>query len=474
MNGLWLYLHFPLLSLEMLCTGNAQEPAALLDERAARLGLCNRAAQAQGIQPDMAVARAISLVPELRLLQADPAQAVQQLEGLALWSGRFSARVSVQPPCGILLEIASMLRYFQGLESLWEDLQAQVKVLDLSMTAATGHTPLAARLLALDGGFCAPDASRHLQRLQSVPVGRLELAAKPLEQLNGMGFTRLGHLLALPATELAHRLGPGLTLYLERLTGRRPDPPHYFAVPDTFSRELLLPYEVERTQALLFGLRRLLAQLEGFLRARHWRALRLQLILLQADRQQQSLVVGHAAGEQSADIWLELCRLRLERLQLTKPVIGLRLGATEFSDLASGREDLFSAMAAQDSPAQLLSRLQMRLGEQALYRVVPWDDYRPERSWRVAPLDGALPRPHRVSEAPCLRPVWLLVTPQRVPGHRVGNDIALIQGPERIVGGWWDQHPVRRDYYIGRWPDGRQGWLYHAPGGSWYLHGWFG
>jgi protein ImuB len=470
MNGLWLYLHFPLLPLEMQGTADTREPAALLDERASRLELCNATAQARGLEPGMTVALALNLVPELRLLQTDARQAAQQLEGLALWSGRFSARVSLQPPWGLLLELESMLRYFQGLGALWENIQTQLQALELSCISATGHTPLAARVLALDGGFCAAEAAEHLQRLQSVPIERLELDAKMRAQFRGLGFSRLGELLALPATELAHRFGAGLTTWLERLTGQRPDPPRYFAIPATFLRELPLNYEVERTEALLFGLRRLLIPLEGFLRAHYCCAVRLQLDLLQRQGL-QTLQVGHAQGAQSAEIWLELCRLRLERLVLARPVIGLRLGVAECRDIESGAEDLFGTARVQDAPAQLLSRLQMRLGEQALYRVMPREDYRPERSWSRGPLKGPLPV---LPDAPGLRPFWLLNAPERLSPNAVGCTIELLQGPERIVSGWWDQHPVRRDYYIGRWADGRRGWLYREPDGGWYLHGWFG
>jgi protein ImuB len=77
-------------------------------------------------------------------------------------------------------------------------------------------------------------------------------------------------------------------------------------------------------------------------------------------------------------------------------------------------------------------------------------------------------------DAPAVRPLWLLASPELLVRSTVGSVIQLLQGPERIVSGWWDQHPVRRDYYIGCWPDGRRGWLYHEPGGDWYLQGWFG
>ncbi|GGO88221.1 hypothetical protein GCM10011348_43220 [Marinobacterium nitratireducens] len=469
MKGLWLYLHFPLLPLEMRSEGR-RAPLALLDERGARVRLCNVEAAEQGVQPQMAVATALSLVPELELLTPQPAQEPRYLEGLALWSGRFSARVSLQPPLGLLLEIASMLRYFRGLETLWQELTTQLEQLQLSACIATGQTPLAARLLALDGGFRACDPEQYRARLGQVPTERLGLDERLQSRLRGLGLQRLEQLLALPSAELAHRLGPELTACLDRLTGRLPDPPRYFEPPEVFCGELPLAYEVEQTLALLFPLRRLLAQLEGFLRARHWRALELQLELTQQERNQR-LSVGHAAGEQCAEVWLELCRLRFERLTLEQPVIGLRLEATQFRDLERGREDLFSIAPREDTPARLLSRLQTRLGSDALCRLEPCADYRPERGWRRAPLQGRL---SSAALQPGARPGWLLEIPQRLPSRQVGSAIELLQGPERIVSGWWDSAPVRRDYYIGRWPDGRRGWLYREAGGDWYLHGWFG
>lgn len=470
MKGLWLYLHFPLLALESH-SDVLEQPAALLDEHAVRIVQVNALAQACGVVPGMAMASALSLEPRLRLLQACAEQHRSQLEGLGLWSGRFSARVSLQPPDGVLLEIASMLRYFQGLDGLRRRLRQQLEKLDLTCVTATGHTPRAARLLALDGGFWAEDESRHEQRLARVPLARLELDERQQSRLKGLGLSRLGQLQALPSRELAHRLGAALSEQLACISGQQADPPEYFVPPERFCRVITLSHEVERAAALIFPLRRLLEELEGFLHARCRRAVTLELSLEHTQEQQQ-LTIGHATGEQRAEAWLELCRLRLERLQLSRPVVGLRLEVHELRELEPGREDLFSPRLPADAPAQLLSRLTSRLGEQALGRLVPCEDHRPECSWRRLPATGRWPKEMVASSG--RRPGWLLMSPEPLVADWVGSSIALLEGPERIAGGWWDQHPVRRDYYVARWPDGRCGWVFRDAGGEWFVHGWFG
>lgn len=70
-----------------------------------------------------------------------------------------------------------------------------------------------------------------------------------------------------------------------------------------------------------------------------------------------------------------------------------------------------------------------------------------------------------------LRPAWLLPEPRplQVPVARI------LSGPERVESGWWDEHDVRRDYYVLETVTGQHAWAFSAPGqrGPWMLHGWF-
>ena len=496
----WLYLHFPLLPLE-LCYHNANPgPAALSEGHRGRLWLCNGEAEAKGVRPGSSIAAASALCPELRLFgQRRPQRERQQLQALALWAGRFSARVALAPPQGLLLEVATMARYFGSLETLRQQLQQALSELRFSVQTASGHTPAAARLLAQQGGCCSMDREALQQQLLQLPVDALEIPAEQRGQLSGMGIRQLQPLLALPREALAVRFGPALLNYLDRLTGRQADPPHYFEPPHHFRRQLILDHELENSQALLFPLRRLLAELEGFLIARQRLADSLQLSLGQRRGQAAPLELGHSGGEYRQQAWLELWRLRLERLQLQQPVVSLTLRSTGLRPMGAAPADLFQPSGG-DSPQRLLSRLQTRLGPAAVRGMARVADHRPEKSWRAidprpwadgaaaaaaplsapssAPLSTPLSAPLSAPSstppsAPPDRPSWLFRQPRPLSSPSA-LQIELLRGPERIATGWWDQQPIRRDYYIGRWPDGRIGWLFCDERRRWYQHGWFG
>ncbi|MEH6628647.1 MAG: DNA polymerase Y family protein [Motiliproteus sp.] len=494
---LWFYLYFPLLPLEMLYSDKTLKPAVLLDQRRARLWLCNEQASEQGLKSGMAVATACSLCPKVQLLSRQPQQERQQLESLALWAGSFSAQISLQNDNGILLESASMLPYFQGFEPYHRRLQQQLQNIGFSSTIATGHTPLAARLLAHNGGFISTEPEQHLAQLGQLPVAALKLEPKTQERLIGMGLCRLYQLLQLPRNELASRLGAELLDYIDRLRGQQPDPQPLFTPPLQFIQRLDLLHEIDNSQALLFPLRRLLAALEGYLNSRQLRAETLLLELSERQKPDRDacatvrLPLKHSGGEYRSEAWLELWRLRLERLQLQQPIIAMQLSVDQFLERQGVSQDLFvpekNTQSQRQSPQQLLSRLQTRLGEGAISRIGLVADHRPEKSWRRIPSDqpaASINTAATVTAVPATtapkgygaqRPCWLLKQPQPLPAVQLQQQIIrLLQGPERIVSGWWDKSPIRRDYYIGRWPDGRLGWLYRNHQGEWYLHGWFG
>ena len=58
---------------------------------------------------------------------------------------------------------------------------------------------------------------------------------------------------------------------------------------------------------------------------------------------------------------------------------------------------------------------------------------------------------------------------------RYQGPLELVNGPERIESGWWDEAGITRDYYLARNPAGLSLWTFRdRRGGGWYLHGYFG
>ena len=68
----------------------------------------------------------------------------------------------------------------------------------------------------------------------------------------------------------------------------------------------------------------------------------------------------------------------------------------------------------------------------------------------------------------------------RCLNRRRGRPLRLLAGPERIETGWWDEHPVQRDYFIAEAHDGALVWVFRhrlpQPPGEpvWFLQGLFG
>jgi protein ImuB len=102
-------------------------------------------------------------------------------------------------------------------------------------------------------------------------------------------------------------------------------------------------------------------------------------------------------------------------------------------------------------------------------------DHRPERAFRRT-------LPGRAGDGRCElhRPLWLLPRPSplRADGAspQIDTPITLLDGPERVETGWWDDFDVKRDYFVARDGSGTKVWLFRERTGrrDWFLHGIFG
>ena len=195
-----------------------------------------------------------------------------------------------------------------------------------------------------------------------------------------------------------------------------------------------LGHEVESHTALLFPLRRLVGDLCTFLSIRDGGVQRFVLRLehevvkcaglggtgAAATRREDSVAyteveVGLLAAEREPAMLFELARSRLERVSIPAPVVALRLLARQLPPFVPASRDLFDSRHQQQLPwPQLRERLRARLGGEAVYRVAPADDPRPERAWQRLQGDGA-----RIETAPARppRPPWLLPRPLPLRGE---------------------------------------------------------
>lgn len=473
---LWLSLHLPQLPLEVFSRGWAScEPMAVVEggHGRARVSVANRAARKGGAHVGLSAAAAQALVDGLRLFRRDPRKESEALAGLATWAGQFTSQVSLEAD-GLLLEIASSLRLFGGLEKLVGKVCRGIRALGYQALPAVAPTPLAASWLARAGQAAMITERADLaERLARLPLALLDGEAAHHDMLAAMGLTTLGDCLALPRAGLRRRFGEALLNQIDRALGLLPDPREAFQPPAQFASRLELPAEVHDSAALSFASRRLIHELEGFLRARDAAIQRFHLDLLHGEAPATRVTVGLASPGRDGQRLFGLLRERLERLALPQPVGGIVLTAEHILPHQACTLELFpDARREAHGMAPLIERLRARLGDGMVYALECVADHRPEQAMQVS-------EPGRGRErifAPC-RPCWLLPRPR--PLHcrdgvpHLGGALILDRGPERIESGWWDGHPVARDYFVASSPGGSRYWVYREAGGEWFLHGIF-
>jgi protein ImuB len=373
------------------------------------------------------------------------------LETLAGWACQYTPRVALEPDA-LLLEVEGSLRCFGGREALLAALEGGVRDLGLTAVPVTAVTALAALWRARGGGVA----------LEQVPATVLGADAG---FFGNLGVKTLGQVLALPRDGLARRCGQGLVDAIDRALGRLPESYAFFTPPGRFCARLELPAEVTHAEALLFGARRLLIQMEGLLAARHAGVRGFTLRLAQVDGSTRDLRVDLASAARDAARLCELLREKLFTLELRRPVEAIVLEAGDFSELAGRSRGLFGDDAAEaEDWARMVERLQARLGRDAVCGITPYPDHRPEHAWRrVEPGEWD---PHEFAP-PGPRPAWLLETAVSIEEEKLD----LLAGPERIACGWWDGDEARRDYFVAGLGAGIA-WVYREEG-RWYVHGFF-
>jgi protein ImuB len=486
---LWLAIRLPLLALE-ICP--QQPPSAVIAKEC--IVVCDTLAAHGGIVPGMRLADAWGLLPELTVRPRDAAREARQLEALACWAGRFTSEVCLSPPTALLLEVQGSLRLFGGLEALLAQLRAGITEQGHLACIALAPTPRAALWLAAGNHGaevpCCYSLEAMRERLACLPLQILELPPAQERRVAGFGVRSVGDLLRLPRAGLVRRLGAGFGTQLAQALGELPDPQPRFRFPETFRAHLELAARVDDAARLLFAARRLVAMLCGWLAARSSGVAVCRLLLEHETKETSTIELVFSAVTRDAERIVRVLRERLERLVLESPVEAIALLA-EAPEALPGREgSLFAgvsgvggvsgglgAEAAAENVAQLVERLQARLGSESVHGLSALAEHRPEDASRlVSPGCG--------QEVPVAgpRPTWLLPRPKPLPEingrPQHSGPLTLLAGPERIESGWWDAEEagatgdIRRDYFVALSSRHEWLWVYRSPGG-WFLHGFF-
>lgn len=477
---LWLCLYFPALPLESIPGAGSDSPCAILTGQKSRpvILLANDLAEHAGVWPGMPVNAALALSPELRLHWSNPQRQQQALLELAASAMRFTPWVSLDACGALLLEIAASTALFGGLEALRAAAIGQVR--GHRVRSAIAPTARAALWLARSGRAGAVTDTRTLPAV----LGGLSTSdlgwPRPVQQtLRRMGVRRFDQCVRLPRAGLACRIGTAFLLEMDEALGRRAEVRPACRQDSRFRLDLELPSETRESGAMLQALRVLLDRLCALLLRRQAGTQVLWVHLHHCSRPATLLRIGlvHPAADSAHFEGLVATRLSATRVEAAVNAITLEADIVALAPVAE--QDLLGPRMHQARRlAGLVERLSMRLGAAAIRGVWPNDDHRPEHAWRVIADPGGDRPPPRVAAQGAHRPLWLVEQPLLLEQRRgqpfFHGSLHLERGPERIETGWWDGHDVRRDYYVGRSPQGQRAWVFRdCRSGRWYLHGLF-
>ena len=506
---LWIALYIPELSLQMALRAFASDtiaPPPLVvatgaDNRPV-VHAANKVAQALGIKAGISIASARALIQQgqtLSVIARHPVSELAAVHNLAGWTSQFTPSVSIKDAEGLLLEVAATLRMHDGLAMLLGRIRRGVHALGYRVSIGVAPTPLAAWVLAKARyqGYeirVCQNKTELETRLANLPLALLDWPLDVLNKLLSLGIVCMADCLALPSDGFMKRFGAQHWADLQRMLGRVPDPRRYYLPPDTYQARAEFGFEINDAMALLFPLRRLLAEMEGYLHGRGAGVLDYAITLHHASRRSSAnhtaIRIRVAKVERQCERLLALAREHLMNLALADTVSALSIQVDRLQPYREVSESWLPDPQQQpDTWFSLLDKLTARLGADHVYQLQALDDHRPEQSWQALAANvathkatNAATNSHRPIASTVPRPLFLLATPRKLMVEqglpRCHGAIHIISGPERIESGWWDARPAARDYFVGRNRHGETMWLYvnhavnHATA-DWYLHGYF-
>lgn len=511
--------------------GEKLDPAAPLvlsasSRGAERIVSVNPAAAGAGMVPDMALADARALLPDLGVRPATPRADAAALVRLADWLGRYSPWTVPDGDDGVRLDVSGCAHLYGGEAALLADLRGALAGFGFTVQAAIADSLGAAWALARYGGEAVsvvPETETAVL-LNPLPVAALRLPAAAAADLARLGIGSIGELAALPRASLTPRFGPGLASRLDQALGHQDEPLSPNQPKRAFWARQAFPEPIGHGEHIAGAARHLVEELCDGLEEAGRGARRLELKLFLSDGGVLKIALGLARPARDAGHILKLLHERLPTLEGGQGADLMTLTASLSEPLAAG-QSVFAGIAAptggndgRGDPLEhpdlgrLIDRLGNRLGPANVARLAPHASHLPERAWRVvAPLapPGDEHWPEELDRPLYLLPApeWVEVVAQVPDGPPVlfrwrgqAHKVARADGPERIAPEWWRAGTAAlaplarrtRDYYRIEDPDGRRFWLYRdglydapameeaaeeeteeAKPPRWYLHGLF-
>ncbi|MEH6547703.1 MAG: DNA polymerase Y family protein [Sneathiella sp.] len=488
-------------------TTKPKDPFALTSEMngGVRLYAVNEAAASLGLVPQMKLANARALAPELSIAPATVEQDQEALLSLADWCGRFSPWCATDGGRGVRLEITGCAHLFGGEVEMLAIMTSQFRKMRITAVFGLADSPAVAWAVARFGSkpSVIVPPGEGARYLAAFPIQALRLAEKTLSGLEKVGLRKISDLYDLPRAPLELRFGRQLLQRLDQISGREAEPISPLRPTAPFRTRMTWPDPIGLLTDIEAAAVRLTTELCRQLDGHGKGTRKVELALYRADGQVIRMSVGTSVVTRDAK---HMMRLLLEKLPDIDVGFGVDVMICSALQVAPyrGQQTSFNKMTTvsdstgemtqgmTQSLGQLVDRLETRLGTPHVLRLIPFESHDPARAYAVVPPMAPPTSLSWPQKQP--RPLRLLPVPERMKmifeGPRAQHyqwrqetgRVAALEGPERISPEWWRLALETRDYFRLQATTGQRFWVYtsyarreeiQARSPDWYMHGFF-
>ncbi|WP_199856333.1 Y-family DNA polymerase [Lunatibacter salilacus] len=451
----------------------------------------SREALALGIYPGTALADARAIYPTLDVFSDKPNLRDKLLYHLAEWCIRYTPLAAPDSPSGLLLDISGCSHLWGGEKAYLSDILAVLSTKGYRVRAAIADTIGAAWALARYGSnsdFIAKEGKQR-EALLSLPPIALRLEANVLEGLEKLGFRQISQFIDMPSATLRRRFGDGLLLRLAQAVGREEETFKPIQPKIPYEEQLPCLEPISTAKGIEIALRHVLERLCLRL-AREGRGLRKAIFRgLRIDGITVKIEIGTGRASNNPE---HLFRLFELKIPLFEPALGVELFTLEgllIEKVKTAQEQLWHRSGDPAVVAELLDRVETKIGPNRIHRYLPQEHHWPERSIRAAQSLDEEPttiwpeKPRPLHLLPDPEPIEVMVPLPDYPPLHFRHQGKVIQvskadGPERIEQEWWLETGPPRDYYCVEDTSGARYWLfrlglYGNGQPRWFLHGFF-
>lgn len=449
----------------------------------------SRHAYETGVRTGMRVGGVATISPETIMLDRDVLKEQQAINAVATALMQYTPEVALLDDASVVMDVTASLRLFGGHLRICQLIRSSIERLGFTAYVGAAPTSGGAWLLAHAARMRNRPLVRRCIRLSTLHR-HLELlachvlpAATPyLDWLRGLGALNLGAIRRLPRPGLLRRTNKQLINALDRAFGDEHELFEWIVPSPTFNAHAETFDRIEQADALMIGATGLVLQMTGWLTVQQL-AVTTFTLSLEHERGRAAVAPTFITISLAEPAWrephlLRLLKERLSKVELTSPVIGLRLEAKQLQSMRPTTDQLFPEPGGTPEDFnRLMELLSARLGDVNVMKPLPTSDHLPEDGNRWVPAVSKQKKERDLGET-LERPAWILPIPMelRIQNHRpfyAGSTLKIVEGPERIEARWWDGQLSARDYFVAEGSDSTMYWIYleRKIEARWFLHG---